>query len=143
MKLACNISIFLGDYRQWNLPPLVRHKELPHKPPEAPFEGLPIYRTDYTPKCDARRANFKPKSELILPDSSIDEVTNYRADYVPHPLQPRLAKGKTLPFKSCTPFNSMTTVQSDYTPKDFCECFPFTLIRVFEIVIRVSYCCLG
>ncbi|EUB57238.1 Stabilizer of axonemal microtubules 1 [Echinococcus granulosus] len=116
---------YRSDYRPWNLPPLERCRGKPYKPPDAPFEGLPTYRTDYVPKCEARRSNFKPKSELAVPDSPLNTVTNYRSDYVPHPLQPRSPKEKELPFKSQVPFNGLTTFQSDYTPKKFCLQQPF------------------
>lgn len=121
--MVAGTSICLDDYRPWNLPPLERRKEKPYKPPDAPFEGLPTYCTDYVPKCEARRSNFKPKPELAVPNSPLDAVTNYRSDYVPHPLQPRLPKEKGMPIKSHIPFGGLTTVQSDYTPKKFCEFF--------------------
>ncbi|VDM33771.1 unnamed protein product [Hydatigera taeniaeformis] len=111
---------YRSDYRPWDLPPLEHRKDKSYKPPDTPFEGLPTYRTDYVPKCEARRANFKPKSELVVPNSPLDTVTNYRLDYVPHPLQLRPPKERELPIKSKVPFNGLTTVQSDYTPKKSC-----------------------
>ncbi len=111
----------LADYRPWNLPPLDRYKNNSYKPPDAPFEGLPIYRSDYVPKCDARRPSMKPESQITVPDVPLAEATNYRVDYIPHPLPPRCCKEKPQPYKSRMPFNGLTTVQSDFTPKAFCK----------------------
>lgn len=84
-----------ADYRKWQLP----EKKLYHDPnsyqaPEAPFEGLPTYKTDYRLHPFSMRQSLRPDEGNRGPTDPFDGRTGYRDDYIKHPLEQKLPKEK-------------------------------------------------
>ncbi|VDM01311.1 unnamed protein product [Schistocephalus solidus] len=116
------LPVLLGDYRPWNIPPIKRREPDPYRPPTVPFEALPTYRTEFVPHCQARPKLIKPDCELTFSDKPLEGLTDYRQNYVPHPLEKRPVPPKPVP-RAKAPFDGMTTTKVDYTPKEFCTRF--------------------
>ena len=68
------------DYRQLGPVPLYRHQPDPYCPPGVPFEGLPIYRTDYVGRCQPPRASMKP-CHVPLESAPLQDCTEYRQEF--------------------------------------------------------------
>ncbi|VDL16227.1 unnamed protein product [Hymenolepis diminuta] len=111
---------YKNDYRPWSVPPPERRKVSAYKPSDAPFNGLSTSRADYVPKGNCKRPSLKPSQKLTQSDQPLDSATNYRTDFVQHPLEPRECSKKEYQVKTLAPFDGLTTNRTDYTPKDIC-----------------------
>lgn len=78
------------------------------------FEGTTTFRADFCPKGPAEaRESFKPTPEAreTLP---FEGATNYKTQYVSHPVQTRQPREKPTYRPTSAPFNGVSTHRQDY-----------------------------
>uniref|UniRef100_UPI003AACA7DD stabilizer of axonemal microtubules 2-like n=1 Tax=Centroberyx gerrardi TaxID=166262 RepID=UPI003AACA7DD len=108
-------SVYKDDFRAWNA-----HKLQPYrlcdnlKVNEGKFEMTTTSKDAYCHKNPVKVTdNFKPVPQMreSLP---FDSITNYRSQYVTHPVQPRKPREKPLYHPNSAPLSRVFTSHQDY-----------------------------
>ncbi|XP_051012722.1 stabilizer of axonemal microtubules 1 [Acomys russatus] len=108
-------SLIPVDYLPWNQP----KRELlrpPHKyrPASTRFENRTTNQDDYTMKGCVTTVSCKPPAKARLCNIPLEDLTNYKMSYVPHPVEKRYVR-EAEKFRPCDiPFESLTTHKESY-----------------------------
>ncbi|KAM7076441.1 stabilizer of axonemal microtubules 1 [Ciconia maguari] len=108
-------TTYEGDYVLWNEPKteLIRPNDRFH-PSEEKFDHRTIVQDDYLYRGPVATQSCKPLNLVQKSKAPFENVTNYRVNYVPHPLEKRYVH-KYEKFKvNEVPFDSLTTHKVSY-----------------------------
>ncbi|ERE81965.1 hypothetical protein H671_2g7785 [Cricetulus griseus] len=103
------------DYLPWNQP----KRELlrpPHnfRPESTRFENRTTHQDEYTMKGLVTTVSCKPVIKPKLCNIPLEDLTNYKMNYVPHPVEKRFVR-EPEKFKPCEiPFENLTTHKESY-----------------------------
>lgn len=109
----------LADYRPWDAKRVPLMKPDGARAPLAKFDGQPIYRSEFTPKCIEKPISFKPMNQ-VLSSGPFKGDSSYRTDFVPQPIELKPPPEVATYQKTRVPFENMTTNRKDFTTKDWC-----------------------
>ncbi|PAA48210.1 hypothetical protein BOX15_Mlig030940g1 [Macrostomum lignano] len=106
------------DYRKWDMPKLERSRTNPQwEPSKTPFGGLPTYTTDYVAHPGRPSTSCKPNEVARMSSAPLENQTDYRQSFVPHPLERRKEKERQVWARPSAPFDGLSTFTRDFTPK--------------------------
>uniref|UniRef100_A0A8C2W7F2 Stabilizer of axonemal microtubules 1 n=2 Tax=Chinchilla lanigera TaxID=34839 RepID=A0A8C2W7F2_CHILA len=112
-KMEC-LPTYKADYIPWNQPrqELVRP---PHNYRPAPkFDSRTTHQDDYPMKGLVNTRSCKPPAVPKLCNIPLEDLTNYKMSYVPHPVEKRFVH-EAEKFRPCDiPFESLTTHKESY-----------------------------
>lgn len=119
--LACRLTLnwqplsISGDYLLWKQPrrDLIKPDNT-FKPSEVKFDHTSTTQDDYLYKGPIFTKSCKPISKAHISKIPLDSMTNYKLNYVPHPLTQRYVHAPE-PYKpNEEPFDGLTTHQLSY-----------------------------
>ncbi|XP_069780211.1 stabilizer of axonemal microtubules 2-like isoform X2 [Narcine bancroftii] len=125
------------DFVKHKLHPLLPIRHLPAmRGHNIPFEGKSTMKTDYKYWDITREPLIKPRQELEKAAGPFDDMTTFRAHYIPHQINSMHS------YKPCNsyiprkiPFNNGTTYQTSYRSKNVEGCpASFTVPPGYEYV---------
>ena len=77
------------DYRKWGRVEQLRPKQqADYVPPEAAFEGLPTYKSDYIGHMAPPRQSMRPAEKGVGSGAPFEGNTMYRTEYIPKEYEP-------------------------------------------------------
>lgn len=103
-------SYIAGDYVAWNQPKRDMIKpDNAYRPSDQKFDHRTTNQDDYLYKGPVITKNYKPFRAAQIPNIPLEGMTNYKLNYVPHPMPKRYIHERE-PFKpSDVPFEGLTT----------------------------------
>ncbi|XP_028739661.1 stabilizer of axonemal microtubules 1-like [Peromyscus leucopus] len=109
------LPTYKADYLPWNQPKrdLIRpsHK---FRPESTWFENRTTHQDDYTIKGLVTTVSCKPPAKPKLYNIPLEDLTNYKMSYVPHPVEKRFVR-EPEKFRPCDiPFENLTTHKESY-----------------------------
>ncbi|XP_067839559.1 stabilizer of axonemal microtubules 2-like [Heptranchias perlo] len=107
------------DFVEHKVQPFVPVRPLPHSSKHSiPFEGQSTMKEDYKHWDATREPMIKPQQELEKAAGRFDDMTTFRAHYVPHQISlMHTFKPRNSYVPSTMPLHNGTTYQFSYTPK--------------------------
>ncbi|XP_021056827.1 stabilizer of axonemal microtubules 1 isoform X1 [Mus pahari] len=114
-KIVQYLPTYKADYLSWNQP----RRELlrpPHKyrPESSKFENRTTHQDDYTMKGLVTTVSCKPPAKPKLYNIPLEDLTNYKMSYVPHPVEKRFVKEAEKFIPCDIPFENLTTHKESY-----------------------------
>uniref|UniRef100_A0A1I8FED1 Stabilizer of axonemal microtubules 2 n=1 Tax=Macrostomum lignano TaxID=282301 RepID=A0A1I8FED1_9PLAT len=79
------------------------------QPPRDPFGGIRPTRPTMYPTPSGPTASFKPNEAAKLSQAPLEDMTDYRQSYVPHPLERRQERERLGWSRPAVPFDGMST----------------------------------
>ncbi|XP_072134447.1 stabilizer of axonemal microtubules 2 isoform X1 [Mobula birostris] len=111
------------DYVGHKIKPPAPFKPASARKVPAPFQGSTTMKDDFKSWDMKKPEMIRRGEELKVPCSKFDDLTTFKANYVPHPINPLQSfKPLNAPLHSKTPFDSGTLYRTEYTPKRFEIC---------------------
>ncbi|XP_040854125.1 stabilizer of axonemal microtubules 2-like, partial [Ochotona curzoniae] len=109
------VIVWNYDYRAWDIQKseLCKPEEAYH-PPTVKFGNATTFQDDYVPQEMKPRQSFKPSPVVRRSVAPFNGDTSHRLDYVPRPLEFKLAKPKEVYMPSDQPFEDLTTHRCDF-----------------------------
>nr|XP_003472293.1 stabilizer of axonemal microtubules 1 [Cavia porcellus] len=110
-----SLPTYKADYIPWKQP----RRELlrpPHnyRPASTKFDSRTTHQDDYPVKALVNTRSCKPPYMPRLCDIPLEDLTNYKMNYVPHPVEKRFVH-EAEKFRPCDiPFESLTTHKESY-----------------------------
>ncbi|XP_013203698.1 stabilizer of axonemal microtubules 1 [Microtus ochrogaster] len=103
------------DYIPWNQPKreLLRPPNK-YRPESAKFENRTTHQDDYTMKGLVTTESCKPPAKPKLCNIPLEDLTNYKMSYVPHPVEKRYVKEPEKFIPCDIPFENLTTHKESY-----------------------------
>ncbi|KAH0620008.1 hypothetical protein JD844_014501 [Phrynosoma platyrhinos] len=108
------------DYIQHNISPVVLMKPLENsRRNNAPFQGNTTMREAFQAWDTCRPEIVKRTQEMPKPSGKFDDMTTFRAHYIPHNVVPTQSckPPKMAAVSSSVPFEDKTMYRTEYTPK--------------------------
>ncbi|KAM6170507.1 stabilizer of axonemal microtubules 1 [Rhynchocyon petersi] len=110
-----SLPTYKADYLPWNQP---KREALgpPHqyRPTSAKFDNRSTHQDEYYAKGMVHTKSCKPLPAPLLCSVPLEDLTNYKLSYVPHPLEKRFVH-ETEKFRPCeVPFESHTTHKDSF-----------------------------
>ncbi|OBS68066.1 hypothetical protein A6R68_03394 [Neotoma lepida] len=109
------LPTYKAHYLPWNQP-----KREPIRPPHnyrpesSWFESRTTHQDDYAVKGLVTTVSCKPPGHLKLYNVPLEDLTNYKMSYVPHPVEKRFVR-EPEKFRPCDiPFENLTTQKESY-----------------------------
>ncbi|NWZ32374.1 SAXO1 protein, partial [Asarcornis scutulata] len=108
-------STYEDDYVLWNEPKteMIRPDDGYH-PSEAKFDHRTVVQDDYLYRGPVATQSFKPLNLNQRSKDPFESMTNYRVNYVPHPLEKRYIRQYEKYKPSEVPFDGLTTHKVSY-----------------------------
>ncbi|KAF1630600.1 Stabilizer of axonemal microtubules 1, partial [Eudyptes chrysocome] len=108
-------TTYEGDYVLWNEPKteLIRPNDRFH-PSEEKFDHRTIVQDDYLYRGPVATQSCKPPKLVQKSKAPFENITNYRANYVPHPLEKHYIHKYEKYKVNEVPFDSLTTHKVSY-----------------------------
>ncbi|XP_006130051.1 stabilizer of axonemal microtubules 1 [Pelodiscus sinensis] len=109
------IPTYKGDYVQWNEPKREMIKpDNKYHPAEAKFDYRTTVQDDYVYKGPVTTHSCKPLNPAHVTKVPLEDLTNYKLNYVPHPLEKRFVHEYEKYKPSEGPFDGLTTHKQSY-----------------------------
>uniref|UniRef100_A0A8D0HP45 Stabilizer of axonemal microtubules 1 n=1 Tax=Sphenodon punctatus TaxID=8508 RepID=A0A8D0HP45_SPHPU len=109
------IPTYRGDYVPWNQPRRAMIKPVnSYHPSEAKFDYRTTVQDDYFYKGPVVTQSCKPLAKAHMTKIPLEDVTNYKLSYVPHPVEKRFVHEKAKYKPSDVPFEGLTTQKISY-----------------------------
>uniref|UniRef100_A0ACB8E694 Uncharacterized protein n=2 Tax=Sphaerodactylus townsendi TaxID=933632 RepID=A0ACB8E694_9SAUR len=107
------------DYTEHEVHPLVLMRPLETtRKNNVPFQGNTTMRDDFQAWDAGRQDMIKRPQEMRKPSGKFDDMTTFRAHYVPHSIIPtQSCKPSKMAVSSSAPFEAGTMYRSEYIPK--------------------------
>ncbi|NXS48827.1 SAXO1 protein, partial [Balaeniceps rex] len=108
-------TTYEDDYVLWNepKPELIRPNDRFH-PSEEKFDHRTIVQEDYLCRGPVATQSCKPLNLVLKSKAPFENITNYRGNYVPHPLEKRYVHEYEKYKVSEVPFDGLTTHKVSY-----------------------------
>ncbi|NXN96400.1 SAXO1 protein, partial [Rhinopomastus cyanomelas] len=108
-------TTYKEDYMMWNEPKteLIRPDNRFH-PSEEKFDHKTVVQDDYICRGPVTTQSCKPLNVIQKTKSPFKSITNYKVNYVPHPLEKRYVREKEKYHVSEDPFVGLTTHKDSY-----------------------------
>ncbi|NXI44566.1 SAXO1 protein, partial [Galbula dea] len=108
-------TTYKDDYVQWNEPKteLIRANDRFH-PTEEKFDHRSIVQADYVYRGPVATQSCKPPMLIQATKDPFVNITNYRVNYVPHPLEKRYIHKSEKYKVNKVPFDGLTTHKVSY-----------------------------
>lgn len=108
-------SLFSADYIPWNQPrrELLR-PEYHYRPSSTKFDNRTLHQDEYSMKGLVNTVSFKPPPALKLCNIPLEDLTNYKMNYVAHPLEKRFIHEPEKFRPSEIPFENLTTHRDSF-----------------------------
>ncbi|XP_063149162.1 stabilizer of axonemal microtubules 1 [Candoia aspera] len=109
------IPTYKSDYLAWNQPKREMIKpDNSYHPSEKKFDFRTTHQDEYLYKGPITTKNYKPLRPPQISKTPLENMTNYKLNYVVHPIPKRFVHTQE-PFKSCdVPFDGLTTHKLSY-----------------------------
>ena len=106
------------DFIAWGTPQRERPPEQRvYVPPTKKFDGISTVKADYTDRGPMPPTlSMKPSQVVRMSDEPFQSSTNYRNDFVCHPIAPKAVREKEVYQPSKVPFSGVTTFVADFHP---------------------------
>ncbi|XP_075864884.1 stabilizer of axonemal microtubules 1 isoform X2 [Microcebus murinus] len=112
-KMEC-LPTYKADYLPWNQPRREMLRPEHKYRPSARFESRTTHQDDYPVKGLVNTISCKPPPVPKLCNIPLEDLTNYKMSYVPHPVEKRFVH-EAAKFRPCEiPFESLTTHKESY-----------------------------
>ncbi|XP_048383665.2 stabilizer of axonemal microtubules 2-like isoform X2 [Stegostoma tigrinum] len=125
------------DYIEHKVHPLVPARPVPQRSGlNISFEGQSTMKADYKPWDSVREPMIKPRQELEKATGQFNDMTTFRAHYVPHQINlVHSFKPRNSYNPNAVPLDNGTTYQFSFTPKPVQPCpASFTVPPGYEYV---------
>nr|KAF6332119.1 stabilizer of axonemal microtubules 1 [Pipistrellus kuhlii] len=110
-----SLPTYKADYLPWNQPrrDLIRPQHT-YRPESAKFDYRTTHQDDYALKGLVNTMSCKPPAMPKVCNIPLEDLTNYKMSYVPHPIEKRFVY-EAEKFKPCEiPFESLTTHRQSF-----------------------------
>ena len=106
------------DFVAWGTPQRDRPPEKRvYVPPMQKFEGISTVKADYTDQGPTTLTlSMKPSQVVRMSDEPFQSSTNYRKDFICHPLAPKAVRERDVYQPSKVAFSGTTTFVADFQP---------------------------
>lgn len=106
------------DFVAWGTPQRERPPEKRvYVPPTQKFEGISTVKADYTDRGPtAPTLSMKPSQVAKMSEEPFQSCTNYRNDFICHPLAPKTVREKEVYQPSKVAFSGVSTFVADFHP---------------------------
>ncbi|XP_069767766.1 stabilizer of axonemal microtubules 2 isoform X2 [Narcine bancroftii] len=106
------------DYIGHKVKPPVPFRPASARKVHAPFQGSTTMKDDFKQWDMKKQTMIRRGEEIKVPYPKFDDLTTFKANYVPHPINPLQSfKPSNVPRLSKTPFDAGTLYRTEYKPK--------------------------